>query len=138
MQFEDIASKLAEEDSEFKAEVQVKQGTQTTYTGITVTDDKNSYPWKISREHPFVKAAAKALEDVGQQVKYTHWTFATDLSVTAGMYHKPSIGYSPMQEQYAHTPYDKVRVDFMQTALDGNISIFLSCTEAGKEIGKLI
>lgn len=138
VQFEKIADDLAKEDSEFKAEVQVKQGTQTTYTGITVTDDKNSYPWKISREHPFVKAAAKALENVGQQVKYTHWTFATDLSVTAGMYHKPSIGYSPMQEQYAHTPYDKVRVDFMQTALDGNISIFLSCAETGKEIGKLI
>ncbi len=137
-QFEKIRDELAKEDSEFKAEVKIKQGTQTTYTGVTVTDDKNSYPWKISRNHPFVIAASKALENVGQQVKYTHWTFATDLSVTAGMYNKPSIGYSPMQEQYAHTPYDKVRVDFMQTALEGNVSIFLTCCEAGKEIGKLI
>lgn len=137
-QFIDLASQISKTDPEFKADIIVKQGTQTTYTGLSVTDDKNSYPWKIEKNHPLVVAAANGLQNVGQEVKYTHWTFATDLSVTAGMYHKPSIGYSPMQEQYAHTPYDKVRTDFMQTALDGNISIFLSCAEAGKSIGQLI
>ena len=124
--------------SEFKCDIEVTREAQTTYTGYTETDEKNSYPWKIDRDHPLVQAAAEGLKNVGQEVKYTYWVFATDLSVTAGMYHKPAVGYSPMQEQYAHTPYDKVRTDFMQTALDGNISIFLSAAEAGKKIGDLI
>jgi hypothetical protein len=43
-----------------------------------------------------------------------------------------------MQEQYAHTPYDKVRIDYMKTALEGNISIFFSCANTGKIIGTSI
>ncbi len=31
-----------------------------------------------------------------------------------------------MQEQYAHTPYDKCRLDFMLKALEGNAAIFLN------------
>ncbi len=137
-QFQDVADSIAAEDPEFKCDIEVTREAQTTYTGYTETDEKNSYPWKIDRDHPLVQAAAEGLKNVGQEVKYTYWVFATDLSVTAGMYHKPAVGYSPMQEQYAHTPYDKVRTDFMQTALDGNISIFLSAAEAGKKIGDLI
>lgn len=134
-QFQDIIDELSAKDPEFKATVEVKQGTHTSYTGLTLTSPKDGYPWKIEKEHPFVKACAKGLEFVGQEVKYDHWIFGTDMSVNAGIYHKPCIGYSPMQEQYAHTPYDKVRIDFMEKALAGNISIFLSCAEAGKEIG---
>lgn len=49
-----------------------------------------------------------------------------------------AIGYSPMQEQYAHTPYDKVRTDFMQKALAGNAAIFLKVTETGKDAFELL
>ncbi len=135
-QFKAVADEVAATDPDFKCDVEANKGTHTTYTGETVTDEKNSYPWKIEKDHPLAKAAAQGLLNADQEVKYTHWVFATDLSVTAGMYKKPSIGYSPMQEQYAHTPYDKVRVDFMQKALDGNVSIFLSCADAGKAIGQ--
>ena len=134
-QFQDIIDELAAEDPEFKATVKVKCGDEPSYTGITLSGPKECCPWKIDKEHPFVKACAKGLEAVGQEVKYDYWVFGTDLGTTAGIYKKPSIGYSPMQEQYAHTPYDKVRTDFMEKALAGNISIFLSCTEAGTEIG---
>jgi hypothetical protein len=34
-----------------------------------------------------------------------------------------------MQEQYAHTPYDKCRTDFMKKALAGNAAIFLNVSE---------
>lgn len=89
-------------------------------------------PWKIAEDHPFVIAAAKGLTDVNQPVKYGYWDFGTDASKTAGIDRKPTIGYSPMQEQYAHTPYDKVRTDFIDKAVIGNVSIFLNVVECHK------
>ncbi|MDR3207826.1 MAG: M20/M25/M40 family metallo-hydrolase [Oscillospiraceae bacterium] len=130
-QFQRILDELAREDPEFKADIIVKSAKEHTYTGLTLDALKDGGPWKIPKEHPFVKAAALGLEAVGQEVKYDYWVFGTDLWVNAGLCHKPSIGYSPMQEQFAHTPYDKVRIDYMEKALLGNASIFLRCGEAG-------
>jgi acetylornithine deacetylase/succinyl-diaminopimelate desuccinylase-like protein len=128
-----IIDDLASQDPEFKADVIIKSAVETSYTGLSYEASKDMSPWKISKEHAFVKAASSALEAVGQTVKYGYWDFGTDASKTCGIDRKPTIGYSPMQEQYAHTPYDKCRTDFMKTALEGNVAIFLNCTTAGKE-----
>ena len=137
-QFQSIIDDLSEKDPEFKAKVEVKWGEEPTYTGTTLKGPKYCPPWKIEKEHPFVKAAASALKGIGQEVKYDYWVFGTDLGTTAGIYKKPSIGYSPMQEQYAHTPYDKVRTDFMEQALEGNVAIYLSATESEEDVSELI
>lgn len=137
-QFQDIIDDLSAKDPEFKATVEVKYGEEPTYTGTVLKGPKDCSPWKIEKEHPFVKAAAAGLKSVGQEVKYDYWVFGTDLGTTAGIYKKPSIGYSPMQEQYAHTPYDKVRTDYMETALEGNVAIFLSCTDSKEDVATLI
>ena len=133
-EFQALIDECAANDPEFKASISIKTGTEATYTGLEITDVKDGAPWKISQEHPLIKAASKALTDVGQEVKYDHWVFGTDLSVNAGIYKKPCVGYSPMQEQYAHTPYDKVRIDYMLKALEGNVSIFLSATTQEEDI----
>lgn len=132
-QIQEIIDDLAGKDPEFKADVVVKSAVETSYTGIAYEAAKEMSPWKISREHGFVKAAAEALESVGQTVKYGYWDFGTDASKTCGIDRKPTIGYSPMQEQYAHTPYDKCRTDFMKTALIGNAAIFLNAVSQGVE-----
>lgn len=131
-----IINEIAKEDPEFKADVKVKTALEKSYTGIEYEVAKDMSPWKIAEDHPFVKAAAEALETVGQPVKYGYWDFGTDASKTAGIDRKPTIGYSPMQEQYAHTPYDKVRTDYIAKAVVGNVSIFLNVTNAGKAILK--
>lgn len=132
-QIQKIIDDLASEDPEFKADVIVKTAVETSYTGIAYKAEKVMNPWKMSTEHAFVKAASAALEGVGQTVKYGHWDFGTDASKTCGIDRKPTIGYSPMQEQYAHTPYDKCRTDFMKTALVGNVAIFLNAAAQGPE-----
>jgi len=132
-QIQEIIDKLASEDSEFKADVIVKSAVETSYTGVSYEIEKEMKPWKISRAHAFVKAATSALESVGQTVKHGYWDFGTDGSKTCGIDRKPTIGYSPMQEQYAHTPYDKCRTDFMKTALVGNAAIYLNIVEQGPE-----
>lgn len=132
-QIQALIDELAAADPEFKADAIVKSADETSYTGLTYNAKKIMAPWKISRDHAFVKAAAAGLEAVGQEVEYGYWDFGTDASKTCGIDRKPTIGYSPMQEQYAHTPYDKCRTDFMLTALEGNVSIFLHATSAGDE-----
>jgi hypothetical protein len=79
-----------------------------------------------------------ALQVVGQEVAFGYWDFCTDASKTAGIDRKPCIGYSPMQEQYAHTPYDKVRCDYMLEALEGNVAIYLALSNQAKQAFQLI
>lgn len=132
-EIEGLIEEIAAEDDEFKADVKVKSAVETSYMGLEYEVDKEMYPWKISENHPFVQAAASALEELGEPVKYGYWNFGTDASKTAGIDKKPTIGYSPMQEQYAHTPYDKVRTDFLKRAMVGNAAIYLKVVEAGEE-----
>lgn len=137
-QIQAIIDELAKEDEEFKADVVVKTANEVSYTGMAYDAKKVMNPWKINTEHTFVKAATAALEATGQTVEYGYWDFGTDASKTCGIDRKPTIGYSPMQEQYAHTPYDKCRTDFMKTALIGNTAIFLNVTEQDEEAYKKV
>jgi len=132
-EIQDIIDELAANDPEFKADVKVKTALETSYTGVQYEAEKVMAPWKTPKDHDFVKAAVEALEAVGQEVKFGYWDFGTDGSKTAGIDKKPTIGYSPMQEQYAHTPYDKVRTDYIEKAIAGNAAIFLKVSEAGPE-----
>ncbi|MCB2294111.1 M20/M25/M40 family metallo-hydrolase [Clostridium algoriphilum] len=124
-EIEKLIHQIVKTDPEFKASIKVKAALEKSYTGVEYEAVKDMSPWKIAEDHPFVLAAAEGLKEVGQTVKYGYWEFGTDASKTAGIDRKPTIGYSPMQEQYAHTPYDKVRTDFISKALIGNVAIFL-------------
>lgn len=131
-----VLDEVAASDPEFKADVKVKSALETSYTGVSYDIKKVMAAWKIDRDHPFVNSAKEALEGIGEEVKYGYWDFGTDASKTAGMDFKPTIGYSPMQEQYAHTPYDKVRIDYMVRAMVGNAAIFISAAEKKEDIFK--
>ncbi|GIM29080.1 peptidase [Clostridium polyendosporum] len=133
-QIQKIIDELSAQDSEFRADVRVKTALEKSYTEVEYEVAKDMAPWKISTDHPFVKAASEALEGLGQPVKYGYWDFGTDASKTAGIDRKPTIGYSPMQEQYAHTPYDKVRIDYLLKAVEGNAAIFFKAAESKENI----
>ena len=128
-----VLDDVAAEDPEFRAKIEVKPCIDKCYTGEVMEGYKYTEAWKIKKDHPFTKACAAALENVGQPVKYGYWSFATDAAVTAGHYRKPTIGYSGMQEQFAHTPYDKARTDFIEKAMAGNAAIFLTAGQMKKE-----
>ncbi|PKM84308.1 MAG: peptidase dimerization protein [Firmicutes bacterium HGW-Firmicutes-11] len=128
-----ILDKVAASDPQFKGDVVVKSAVERSYTGMEFDVAKDMAPWKTPKDHPFTKACAEALESVGQEVSYGYWSFGTDGSKTAGIDKKPTIGFSGMQEQYAHTPIDKCRTDFIELAIAGNASIFLKSSEMDKE-----
>lgn len=135
-EIQDLINQLASEDPDFKATVEVSQKTRTSYTGKSATLPIVKEAWKIPREHPVVQAAVAALQQIGQPVKYGYWDFGTDLSKVVATDGKPAIGYSPMQEQYCHRPVDKVRTDYIEKSIAGNVAIFLKLIELPKEYFK--
>ena len=137
-QFRKCIDEVKEMDPEFKATVEIKKATEKTYTGLEMPLVKDVLPWKQPVDHPFTKACQDGLSGMGYDHKLDYWIFATDMSLNCGRDHKPCIGYSPMQEQYAHTPFDKVRVDFMMEALSGNVGIFLASGDTGLSVGNRV
>lgn len=132
-QIQRVINEISAEDPDFRAEVTIHKEARTTYTGKTITLENKKEGFKLPVEHSVTKACAKALEEVGQEVKYGYWDFGTDLPVTHVRHGIPSIGYSPMQEYYCHRPVDKVRIDYMEKALAGYLSIHTELTTLKKE-----
>jgi len=132
-----IIDELAAVDSDFRATVSVSAVPRTTYTGKTVTLPNIKEGWRIDEAHPFVVAASNALRNIGEPVAYSYWDFGTDLAMICGRHRVAAIGYSPMQEYYCHRPVDKCRIDFMERALIGNISIFTELVKLEKDDFKI-
>ncbi len=132
-QIQRIIDELSAQDPAFKASVEVSMQERVTYTGKAITLPNQKEAYKLEKNHAVTKACAAALESVGQQVKWRYWDFGTDLPVTHVRHKIPSIGYSGMQEHYCHRPIDKVRTDFLQQSIAGNVAIFLKLSELKPE-----
>ena len=126
---QEMIDELSVEDPEFKATVSINIVPRHTYTGLTVSIPNIKEGYRLEENHPFIKACADALRKIGEPVSYGYWDFGTDLAMVSGRHHVASVGYSPMQEFYCHRPVDKVRIDFMERALRGNVAIFRGLSE---------
>lgn len=136
-QIQRIADEISAIDKNFRAEVRIGAVIRNSYTGKSELMENKKEGWKLDKHHSVTKACARALEEVGQEVKYGYWDFGTDLPVTAVHHKIPSLGYSPMQEYYCHRPVDKVRIDYMKKALEGYVSIYRNLSELSEEDFKL-
>ncbi|WP_094606563.1 Succinyl-diaminopimelate desuccinylase [Sporomusa silvacetica DSM 10669] len=132
-QIQDIIDALSAQDQDFRATVEIAAVPRISYTGKGATLPNVKEAWKISETNPFIQAASSGLAKLGQPVKYGYWDFGTDLSVVCGRIRKPSVGYSPMQELYCHRPIDKVRIDYMEKAIAGNVAIFLEMCQLSRD-----
>jgi acetylornithine deacetylase/succinyl-diaminopimelate desuccinylase-like protein len=106
-----------------KLTARIRSVRETSWTGLTADCAKQMEAWLIRPEHPLVIETAKALHAIGQTPDFGIWDFATDASYVTGVLGIPTIGYSPMEEQYAHTPSDRVSLEMMKKALAGNAAI---------------
>ena len=112
-----IVDDLAAEDPEFSADVSVNENLRTAFTGKSEVIESAKEVWIIDRNHPFIKACTKGLEEIGEPVMYDYWAFSTDTPMLGTRMHKPVIGYGPGQEYLIHTPQEKVRIDFIKRSL---------------------
>jgi putative selenium metabolism hydrolase len=110
-------------DPAFKAEVGIKKVKEVSYTGYTAEVEKYMDAWSIDQNHEYVVAVIQSLKTVGQNPEIGKWDFATDASYVTGRLHIPAVGYSPMEEQYAHTAVDRVKIENIIRAVAGNAAI---------------
>ncbi|WP_291329446.1 YgeY family selenium metabolism-linked hydrolase [Desulfovibrio sp. UCD-KL4C] len=122
-QIQEILDRLAAADPDFKAEVNVRTVHETSYKGISADCEKYMNPWAIEEDDAMVVKCVEALNAIGQKPGFGKWDFGTDASHITGVMGIPSIGYSPMEEEYAHTPYDCCKVDNIVKAVAGNAAI---------------
>ena len=90
-----------------------------TYTGLEAEVIMGARPYVLPDDHPVVTTARRALADtLGRPIPVQPWRFATDGGhfMHAGI---PTIGFSPCEEQYAHTIHDQVAISKMVQALAG-------------------
>ncbi len=101
-----------------------------SYTGIKEEEALYKPAFITDKESSSVKLTFQTLQSIGQQPQWGTWDFGTDGAFTATKYGIPTIGYAPCEEQYAHTPLDRVSIDLMQQSLSGYAAISLAVTNA--------
>lgn len=128
-----IIDDLGAVDPEFKATVEINSNVRTAYTGKSELIESKKDVWIIDKEHPFIKACADGLKDIGEEVRYGYWAFSTDCPQIGTVMKKPVVGYSGCQEIYVHNPIEKVRLDYLERSLLANTSLYLKISELTKE-----
>jgi putative selenium metabolism hydrolase len=113
-QLQNILTDHTKGDLQFNGEVRVRREKRKSYTGFEDEISKMMKGWGISEKHSFVKESQAIIEQVlGRESTTITWDFATDGSWSAGMKAIPTIGFSPCEEEYAHTPNERVNIDYM-------------------------
>ncbi|MFW5735289.1 MAG: YgeY family selenium metabolism-linked hydrolase [Oceanidesulfovibrio sp.] len=122
-QIQSILDNLSARDPDFKGEVGIRTVKETSYTGVSEHCEKYMHPWAIKKDDPMVATCLEALNAIGQKPGFGRWDFGTDASYVTGVMGIPSIGYSPMEEHYAHTPKDRCSIENIVKATAGNAAI---------------
>jgi len=94
-----------------------------SYTGMEASLPTSAPSYLLEPGHPLVSNAQEILEKhLARPVRIAPWNFTTDggYLVEAGI---PTIGFSPCEEQYAHTIQDRVRIDLMVEAVRGTMAL---------------
>lgn len=128
-QFKQAVAECQAADPDINVECRIRQLAHTSYTGISETEQLLKQPYLVPQDNPYVQKVVKALQDIGQNPSFGVWDFGTDGSYTAHVLGIPTIGYAPGEEEYAHRPTDRVRIDFLIKAAVGNAAI--CCAVAG-------
>ncbi len=87
------------------------------YTGLEYSMEKYFPTWLVDEDSEIVKAAKRTYEEVFKtEPEIGKWTFSTNGVVTAGVYKIPTVGFGPGDEEFAHAPNEKVRIDHLVKA----------------------
>jgi len=108
--------------------VRREERTTRTYTGIEEQAIVESPAYALAAEHPLVTGAQATLAALyGREVEAGTWDFATDGGwfMRAGI---DTIGFSPCEEQYAHTIHDQLALPMLQEGLIGYAALALALT----------
>lgn len=122
-QIQAVLIRVNQADPEFRGEAKVRIVSETAYTGVTRDVPKILAPFVTPESNPWVQKAQAALEALGESPRFDKWHFSTEAGYTAGVLGIPTVGYAPGEENYSHTPYDRVSVSKLMRAAIGTAAI---------------
>ena len=99
--------------------VEIQKYEHSGYTGLKESMELYKPAFLTAEDDPHVQAVVEALKGIGQNPGFGCWDFGTDGAWIATELGIPVIGYSPCEEEYAHTPKDRVSVELMKKAALG-------------------
>ena len=108
--------------------VEIQKYDHVGYTGLKESMELYKPAFLTPGDEPRVRIAVEALKAIGQEPAFNCWDFGTDGAWVATELNIPTIGYSPCEEEYAHTPRDRVSIDLMKRALAGYVFISTALT----------
>ncbi len=84
------------------------------YTGEVYSMEKYFPTWVVEEDSEIVRAAVRTYTEVfNERPEIGKWTFSTNGVMTAGVYGIPTVGFGPGDEEFAHAPNEKVRIDHL-------------------------
>ena len=124
--FNRLFRELNSQDADFKATAEPRMLHETTWTGFKKSSKKYHPPWRVEKDHDFVKKTFAALKSVDQDPKEYYWKGGTDGSMSCALHNIPTIGYSGADVGWAHKPNEQVSISEMLKTIDGYIAIVCS------------
>jgi putative selenium metabolism hydrolase len=110
---------ISSHDPDFNASIRPRTLREKSYTGVVKEVQKHHPPWITDLDNRYVQQTLSALKKAGQRPKIGFWKGGTDGSMTGAVMGIPTIGYSGMEEKYAHTYDDKVDIKKLMLSLEG-------------------
>lgn len=123
---QEFLDEMMKEDPELNAKVSYAIGTETCYTGETITGERFFPGWLFDEEDEFVQAAYKGLKEAGIDAEITHYSFCTNGSHYAGEKGIKTIGFGPSMENLAHTIDEYIEIDQLTKGAEGYYGILKS------------
>lgn len=97
---------------DMKAEVELLNYSETSYTGLEYGMEKYYPTWKLEEDHPLIQTGVETyFELFNKKPLVDKWTFSTNGVTINGYYGIPAIGFGPGNEVLAHAPNEKVPVE---------------------------
>lgn len=128
-QIQAILGRLSQKDPTFKATVRFAEEDENSYTGLTKQVVKVLPPFLSDAEDASVLKAVSALTATQGYAVFAKWFNGTDGSYTSGVHGIPTFGYSPGEEKYSHSPFDRVRLENLVAAVAGTAAIHVAMGE---------
>ncbi len=122
-QLEAVCAEAARSNPRFRFLVKERTLDVRSYTGLVMTVPASCAAFLMTREHPYVKGAMEALHAVQQAPRVTTWPVPTHAGYVGGTLGIPTIGYSPCEYAYNHTPEDRVAIQALVDAIIGYAAI---------------
>jgi len=114
----DLLERMMREDPRLRARVSYATGTETCYTGETISADRFFPGWLTPESEDFVQDILRELRASGLSPRVIQYGFCTNGSHYAGEAGIPTVGMGPSRENLAHTDDEYVELEQLTRACE--------------------